>query len=176
MKIKYFISATVAATTFASCDDVLEPAVENTMDITAIYTNAEMAMGLLGNAYVLLPYDGSPSSDLATDDAVSNQSSNSYRVMANGGWSYSNNPVSRWNNCYHAIQYINLLLENTDYVDYSRKTMQRTLHNYVVKGQCYAMRGMFHYYLLQAHAGYVNGQLMGVPYHTSSEFRRHTPK
>lgn len=152
-----------------ACDDVIEPAVENTMDITAIYTNPAMAMGLLGNAYVLLPYDGTPTTDLATDDAVSNQASNSYREMASGSWTSISNPISRWQNCYHAIQYINLLLENTDNVEYAATEPLRTLFNDNIKGECYAMRGMFHYYLLQAHAGYVDGTLMGIPYHIASE-------
>lgn len=169
MKSKYLISAVMVGASLVACDDVIEPAVENTMDITAIYTNPSMAMGLLGNAYVLLPYDGTPTTDLATDDAVSNQASNSYREMASGSWTSINNPISRWQNCYHAIQYINLLLENTDNVEYAATEPLRTLFNDNIKGECYAMRGMFHYYLLQAHAGYVDGTLMGIPYHTASE-------
>ncbi|MCR5696744.1 MAG: RagB/SusD family nutrient uptake outer membrane protein [Marinilabiliaceae bacterium] len=169
MKSKYFISALVLGSTLAACDDVLEPAAENTMDITAIYTNPSMAMGLLGNAYVLLPYGGTPDTDLATDDAVCNDLDNNYSKMAAGGWTSNSNPVSRWQGCYHAIQYINLLLENTDNVEYASSEALRIMHNDVIKGQCYAMRGMFHYYLLQNHAGYVGGTLMGVQYHYASE-------
>ena len=169
MKKKYIISAVMVGASLVACDDVLEPAIENTMDITAINTNPSMAMGLLGNAYVLLPYGGTPETDLATDDAVSNQSSNQYRTMAAGSWTSINNPISRWQNCYHAIQYINLLLENTDNVEYASTEPLRTLFNDNIKGECYAMRGMFHFYLLQAHAGYVGGTLMGIPYHTASE-------
>lgn len=154
---------------FAACDDVLEPAIENHMDITAIYKNPAMAQGLLGNAYVLLPYPGSPETDLATDDAVSNDDGNSYRNMATGSWSSDMNPVSRWRNCYHAIQYANLLLEQADNVQWATTEPLRTMYNDHFKGDALALRGIFHFFLLQAHAGYVNGQLMGVPYHVSSE-------
>lgn len=169
MKSKYFLPALMLIPALASCDDVLEPAAENAMDVTAMYSNPAMAMGMLGNAYSFLPYDGTPQTDLATDDAVSNDPDNGYRKIAAGAWAADNNPTSRWQRCYHAIQYINLLLENTDNVEYAASSALRTMHNDVVKGQCYAMRGMFHYYLLQVHAGYVGSTLMGIPYHLSSE-------
>lgn len=169
MKTKYFISAVMLGASLVACDDVLEPAIENNLDITAIHENPSMAQGLLGNAYVLLPYPSQPETDLATDDAVANDPSDSYYMMSTGSWSSTNNPVSRWRNCYHAIQYANLLLEHSDYVQWAQTEPLRTLYNDHFKGDALAIRGMFHFYLLQAHAGFVNGQLMGVPYHTASE-------
>lgn len=169
MKSKLLISAAVLGSALVSCDDVLEPAIENNQEITAIYKNPSMAMGMLGNAYVLLPYSGTPQTDLATDDAVANNTENSYYAMAAGSWTSNSNPVSRWRNCYHAIQYVNLLLEQYDKVEWASTEPLRTLFNDQMKGSCLAFRGMFHYYLLQAHAGYVNGVLMGVPYHFASE-------
>ncbi|MCQ2214396.1 MAG: RagB/SusD family nutrient uptake outer membrane protein [Bacteroidales bacterium] len=169
MKSKNFILAVMLGSALVACDDVFEPAIENTMDITSIHSDPSMAMGLLGNAYVLLPYDGTPNTDLATDDAVSNIASNSYRQMAGGSWTSNSNPVSRWRNCYHAIQYVNLLLEQCDDVAWASTPTLNTLFNDQMKGSCYAMRGMYHFYLLQVHAGYVGSTLMGVPYHTASE-------
>lgn len=169
MKSKYFILAMMFGATMASCDDLIDPAIENNQDITAIYKNPGMAQGLLGNAYVLLPTPSSPETDLATDDAVANLTDNDYAKMAIGGWASNSNPTSRWRNCYHAIQYCNLLLENCDQVEWATTEPLRTMFNDHFKGDALAMRALFHFYLLQVHAGEVNGQLMGVPYHLNSE-------
>lgn len=170
MKSKHLIMALlIGAPLASSCDDLIEPAIDNNQDITAIYKNPGMAQGILGNAYVLLPYSGSPETDLATDDAVSNELSNSYSEMALGAWAADKNPTSRWRNCYHAIQYINLLLENCDMVEWAQTEPLRSMFNDHFKGDALALRGMFHFYLLQVHAGMAGGRLMGIPYHTSSE-------
>lgn len=169
MKSKYFILAMMFGATMVSCDDILEPAIENNQDVTAIYKNPGMAQGLLGNAYVLLPTPSSPETDLATDDAVTNELDNAYSKLATGAWASDNNQTSRWKNCYHAIQYCNLLIENCDQVQWAVTEPLRTMFNDHFKGDALAMRALFHFYLLEVHAGYVNGQLMGIPYHLSSE-------
>ena len=71
--------------------------------------------GILANAYIILPYETSPTSDLATDDAVTNEISSNYLRMATGSWTANNNPVSQWQNRFNAIQYINLFLEKDVY-------------------------------------------------------------
>lgn len=169
MKSKYFILSLMLGATICSCDDLLEPAIENTMDITAMYKNPSMAQGFLGNAYMVIPSPTSPETDLATDDAVTNESGNQFSKMALGGWTSQNNPVSRWNTCYHAIQYINLVLEHADNVQWAGTEPLRTMYNDHFKGDALGLRAMFHFYLLQVHAGEVNGQLLGVPYHVTSE-------
>ena len=160
----------VASATFTSCDDLFEPALENNQDITQMYTDPQFARGIMDNANLVLPYDETPVSDVATDDAVSNDDSNNYLKMALGTWTSSSNPINQWETRYHAIQYLNLFLENADRVlwDYSSEALS-AMHRDNYKGNAYALRGLHFFYLLRAHCGMVGGQLMGVPIHLSSE-------
>ena len=159
-----------AATVFTSCDDLFEPALENNKDLSQMYKDPQFARGLLDNAYLILPYDGSPSTDVATDDAVSNDPDNSYMKMATGSWAANMNPVSQWDSRYHAIQYCNIMIENAEKVewDYSSEALNE-MHKDNFLGNAYALRGLHFFYLLRAHCGMVNGELMGVPIHLASE-------
>ena len=67
-----------------ACDDLFEPALENNRDLEAMYKEPSYAQGILANAYIILPYETSPTSDLATDDAVTNEISSNYLRMATG--------------------------------------------------------------------------------------------
>ena len=100
----------------------------------------------------------------------SNDNDNNYKKMATGIWTSEMNPVSQWNSRYHAIQYCNLFLENCDNVlwDYSSESLNQ-MHKDLYKGQAYALRGLHFFYLLRAHCGMVDGELMGVPIHLTSE-------
>ena len=173
MKLSRLLLISAVLISFTSCDDLFEPALENNQDISQMYKDPTFARGLLDNAYLALPYSEKPSSDVATDDAVTNDNSGdllNYRKMATGSWAANMNPVSQWDGRYHAIQYCNLMLENCDKVEwaYSSKVLnQMFCDNY--KGNAYALRGLHMFYLLRAHAGMVDGQLMGVPIHLSSE-------
>lgn len=155
---------------FTSCDDLFDPALENVQDISEMYNDPQFARGLIDNAFLVLPYDGSSVSDVATDDAVSNDNSNSYKQMATGNWTSQTNPVNQWDTRYHAIQYCNLFLENIDKVkwDYTSEALNQ-MHMDLYRGQAYALRGLHMFYLLRAHCGMVGGQLMGVPIHLTSE-------
>ena len=173
MKLSRLLLISAVLISFTSCDDLFEPALENNQDISQMYKDPTFARGLLDNAYLALPYSTTPSSDVATDDAVTNDNTGdlfNYRKMATGSWAANMNPVSQWDGRYHAIQYCNLMLENCDKVEwaYSSKVLnQMFCDNY--KGNAYALRGLHMFYLLRAHAGMVDGQLMGVPIHLSSE-------
>ena len=85
-----------------ACDDLFEPALENNRDLEAMYKEPSYAQGILANAYIILPYETSPTSDLATDDAVTNEISSNYLRMATGSWTANNNPVSQWQNRFTA--------------------------------------------------------------------------
>lgn len=153
-----------------SCDDLIDPALENNQDLSEMYTHPEFARGLIDNAFLVLPYSSSPESDVATDDAVINDNDNNYKKMATGAWTSEMNPVSQWDGRYHAIQYCNIFLENCDDVlwDYTSESLNQ-MHKDLYKGQAYALRGLHLFYLLRAHCGMVNGELMGVPIHLQSE-------
>lgn len=173
MKLKNIFLLSVATVALTACDDLFEPAIENNQDITKMYTDPEFARGIMDNANLVLPYEENPTNttDVATDDAVSNNIDNNYKKMASQSiWTSQNNPINQWETRYHAIQYLNLFLENADQVrwDYSSEVLSE-MHKDNYKGNAYALRGLHFFYLLRAHCGMVNGQLMGVPIHLSSE-------
>ena len=172
MKRNIYLTIALLSGAFAltGCDDLFEPALENNQDISQMYNDPQFARGILDNAYLMLPYSSEPSTDVATDDAVSNDADNSYKKMATGSWASDMNPVSQWDGRYHAIQYCNLFLENCDKVEwaYSSEALNQMFKdNYM--GNAYALRGLHLFYLLRAHCGMVDGQLMGVPIHLTSE-------
>ena len=116
--IKYISLSLCLAASLSACDDLFDPALENNKDITEV-TDPLFARGLIDNAFLVLPYDGSSVSDVATDDAVSNDNDNNYKKMATGNWTSEMNPVNQWETRYHAIQYCNLFLEHVDEVEWS---------------------------------------------------------
>lgn len=170
MKLKNIILLGTAVMALSACDDLFEPALENNLELSEMYNDPQFARGLIDNAFLLLPYDGSSVSDVATDDAVSNDNSNNYKRMATGNWTSQNNPINQWDTRYHAIQYCNLFLENIEKVkwDYTSEALNQ-MHMDLYKGQAYALRGLHMFYLLRSHCGMVNGQLMGVPIHLTFE-------
>ena len=112
MKLKNIILFGTATLALAACDDLFEPALENNQDISQMYTDPQFARGIMDNANLVLPYDESPTTELATDNAVSNDNSNNYKRMTDGTyWTSQTNPINQWETRYHAIQYLNLFLE-----------------------------------------------------------------
>lgn len=173
MKLKNIILLGVAATALTACDDLFEPALENNQDISQMYTDPQFARGIMDNANLVLPYEENPNNmlDVATDDAVSNDIDKNYKKMTDGVyWTSQQNPINQWETRYHAIQYLNLFLENADAVlwDYSTASLNE-MHKDNYKGNAYALRGLHFFYLLRAHCGMVNGELLGVPIHLASE-------
>ncbi|HNW49570.1 MAG TPA: RagB/SusD family nutrient uptake outer membrane protein [Prolixibacteraceae bacterium] len=153
---------------FTGCADWLSPADENNRQLDDIYTDAAFAEGLLLNGYVRLPNGSYSFSDVATDDAVSNNDDNSYLLMAIGKWSAMNNPTDQWTGCFAAIQYLNLILKEADKVDWALTgEYTKEMFNDRMKGEAYGLRAFFMYYLLQAHGGWTSdGKLLGVPIYT----------
>ena len=171
MKLKNIILVSSALLAFSSCDDLFEPAIENQQDLSQMYKDKEFARGILANAYMALPYSSSSVSDVATDDAVSNDNTNEYMKIATGGWSSLNDPTSQWRDRYAAIQYCNIMIENADMVEWA--TSNEVLNQMYIdnfKGNAYAMRGLQFFYLLRAHSGVTaSGELLGAPIHLASE-------
>jgi len=169
MKLKNILFVTSALLAFSSCDDLFEPALENKQDITQMYQDKEFARGILGSAYLQLPYSGTSNSDVATDDAVSNDNTNSYMKMATGAWASNSDPMSQWQGRYNAIQYCNLMIENAEKVEWATDEILNKMYVDHFLGNAYAMRGLQFFYLLRAHAGKVGSDLLGAPIHTASE-------
>lgn len=150
---------------FTGCEEMFSPADENKRGLDDIYEDAAFAEGLLLNGYVRLPNGGYSFSEVATDDAVTNYDNSSYLQMATGRWSAMYNPVDKWSSCFAAIQYLNIILAETDKVNWaSTGEYTKEMFNDRTKGEAYGLRAIFYYYLLQAHGGLSSdGQLLGVP-------------
>ena len=154
-----------------SCDDMFEPADENTRQEDAMYEEADYAHGLLIYGYDRLPYKTTTETDVATDDAVTNLKNSQYLNMATGTWASDNDPMSQWNTCKDGIQYINLFLKNVEKVKWSPSAASKQqMFIDRLKGEAFGLRALLYYYLLQAHGGYADdGQLYGVPLLTTPE-------
>lgn len=154
----------------ASCEDMFSPLQENNRKLDDMYTDPSFAQGLLGYAYAILPYQTTSETDIATDDAVTNDKFNNYKRMATGSWNANNNPMSKWQACYSAIQYVNLFLENADSVKWAKDPKIHTMYCDRLKGEAYALRALNMYYLLMAHGGWSeSGELLGIPILTESK-------
>ena len=149
---------------FISCDDLLDPAIENNLGVDYMYQNPQYAEGVLANAYTYMVCDGYSFSEMATDDAVCNGSSNAYRNMAAGAWTSSNNPMNVWETCYNKIMYLNIFLNRCDQVAWADDPVVAQMYCDREKGEAYGLRAMNMYHLLLNHAGYgEDGVLYGVP-------------
>lgn len=148
----------------ASCEDMFTPEIENIRSIEAMYAEPTYAQGILANAYILLPYSSNPDTDVATDDAVTNDNANNYLRMATGSWTASNDPMSQWQARKNAIQYLNIFIENVDKVVWAKDEKIRTMYNDRLKGEAFALRALQMYHLIMAHGGWTaDGRLLGVP-------------
>lgn len=170
MKTKNIIFFLIGLLAFSSCDDMFEPAEENNRQLDDLTEESRYAHGLLMYAYDRLPYMTTSTTDIATDDATSNQSS-AYINMATGTWAADNNPLSVWDNCKDGIQYVNLFLTIADKVKWapSAASKQQMFVDRLT-GEALTLRAIFYYYLIMVHGGYADdGQLLGVPLLTKPE-------
>ncbi len=172
MKTRHIILYFIGLLAISSCDDMFEPAKENFRQLEDMTEESDYAHGLLMYGYGSLPYMTTTQTDIATDDATSNLTTNSYYNMATfGSWKAEDNPMSQWNNCKGGIQYINLFLtivEKTKWAPSAESKQQMFIDR--MKGEAYGLRALLYYYLLQAHGGYADdGVLYGVPLLTTPE-------
>ena len=169
MKLKNIIAFVALVTTFSACDDLFEPSVENAQTVDVVFQNASSAQGILGYAYANLPFETKSTTDIATDDAVTNNLDNSYRAMAQGSWAATNDPMSQWVARKATIQYLNIFLENVESVKWSAVPHKQQMFKDHVSGEAYALRALNMYYLIRNHGGWVGDQLLGVPVITYTE-------
>lgn len=172
MKKYIFIVIVVLAAGFGfvSCSDFLEPEHDPRYSEDQLMTNPSYVEGLLINAYAALPIIYDFSSDVASDDAVSNtQSSNNVQYpfisIARGEWTSEKNPLSTWENAFNQIFYINSFLDRVDKVKWSWQSEKiGALQQKRLIGEAYALRAWYEFQLLQAHAGKgASGTLLGFP-------------
>ncbi len=163
MKLKNILAFVALVTTFSACDDLFEPSVENAQTADVVFQNATSAQGILGYAYAQLPFETKSTTDIATDDAVTNDLESTYRKMAQGSWTASNDPMSQWIARKATIQYLNVFLSKVEDVKWSASPLKQQMFMDHERGQAYALRALNMYYLIRNHGGWVGDQLLGVP-------------
>ncbi|ULB34755.1 RagB/SusD family nutrient uptake outer membrane protein [Proteiniphilum propionicum] len=161
----YIFIILILSIPFISCENIFEAEDENLGTMDRIYQNPAFAEGLLMTAYIKLPTNGLSFNDLATDDAVSNDESNGYRRMATGQWSAQYNPASLWDSSISAIFYLNKFISVIDTVTWKWTDSElNRLYKVRLRGEAYALRGLFEYYLLVTTGGIGGGgELLGIP-------------
>ena len=172
MKTRNILLYFIGLVALSSCNDMFEPADENNRTEDAMVEESKYAHGLLIYGYDRLPYITTTQTDIATDDAVTNNTTSTYYDMAVGGkWSATDNPMSQWNNCKDGIQYINLFLTKVEKVKWAPSSASKQqMFIDRLKGEAFGLRAIMYYYLLQAHGGYADdGILYGVPLLTEPE-------
>ena len=174
MKTKNILYFLIGLLAFSSCDDMFEPAKENTKQLEAMTQETNYVYGLLIYGYNRLPYIRTTQTDVATDDAVTNvdAGADAYKAIAvNGSWDAKNNPLTRWDACKDGIQYVNLFLKYVNDVNWARSAASKQqMFIDRLTGEALGLRAIFYYHLLQAHAGKTaDGTLLGVPLLTEPE-------
>ena len=171
MKTRNIILYFIGLVAFSSCNDMFEPADENNRTEDAMVEESKYAHGLLMYGYDRLPYITTTQTDIATDDAVTNNTNSNYCKMATGTWAADNNPMSQWDNCKDGIQYLNLFLTKVEKVKWAPSSASKQqMFIDRLKGEAFGLRAILYYYLLQAHGGYADdGTLYGVPMLTTPE-------
>ena len=164
MKLRNIILSTVLLATLSACEDLFEPAKENNRGVEEMLTDPNYAVGLLGYGYAMLPYENTSVSDIATDDAVTNDKESNYSKMALGAWASNNNPMEQWQARKAAIQYLNTFLSIVDQVSWAKNEVTNKMFIDKLSGEAYGLRALNYYYLLMAHGGWTeDGKLLGVP-------------
>ena len=171
MKTRNIIFYLVGLLAFCSCQDMFEPADENNRQTEDMTEESKYAHGLEIYGYGRLPYITTTQTDIATDDAVTNNLNNNYRAMAMGTWTADNDPMSQWNACKDGIQYVNLFFSIVEKVKWAPSAVSKQqMFIDRLKGEAFGLRALFYYYLLMAHGGYADdGELYGVPLLTVAE-------
>ena len=171
MKTRNIIFYLVGLLVFCSCQDMFEPADENNRQTEDMTEESKYAHGLEIYGYGRLPYITTTQTDIATDDAVTNNLNSNYRTMAMGAWAADNDPMSQWNACKDGIQYVNLFFSIVKDVKWALSAVSKQqMFIDRLKGEAFGLRALFYYYLLMAHGGYADdGELYGVPLLTEAE-------
>ncbi|WP_025765105.1 RagB/SusD family nutrient uptake outer membrane protein [Dyadobacter tibetensis] len=151
-----------------SCS-MLEPEADNHNTLDRVYEDPAFAEGLLIKAYTYIPTNDYSFEEVATDDAVTNNRLSSYLRIATGEWSPRLNPESTWDNCNKGILYLNQFLSVVEQVPWKwTNPAVKDLYIRRFKGESYALRALFKYYLLRNHGGIgAGGTLLGTPIYNS---------
>ncbi len=163
--LKIYSLLLVSLLVFTTSCELLDPKDDNHSTIDRVYKEPAFAEGLLLRAFTYIPTNDYRWDEVATDDAVTNDKLNTYLRIAKGEWTAQNNPQNLWDNSNRAILYINHFLSLVDSIPWKATSKeQNDLFIRKMKGEAYALRGMFKYYLLRNHGGFSSsGELLGTP-------------
>jgi len=164
MKIHKISSLLLAATFLFSACELLDPKDDNHSTLDRVFVEPTFAEGLLVRAFTYIPTNDYRWDEVATDDAVSNDKLNTFSRMAKGEWSALYDPQNLWDNSNRAILYLNEFLAVVDDIPWKPTNLQQNaLFIKRLKGESYALRGMFKYYLLRNHGGPGTSGMLGTP-------------
>lgn len=166
MKINkiFFAFVILGGMLMSSCDSFLDPMPEQRLTEDNLIKNPSYAEGLLLRAYQQLPTSYNFTLDVASDDAVTNKTSASVNAMVTGGWTSSSNPADQWGKSYEMFLYINKFMQIAPGVEWDWKSKDK--NKFFAKrlvGEAYALRALWGFNLLQAHAGFAGTELLGYP-------------
>lgn len=159
-----------------SCDDMLQPKIDNTYPSEETWRLPDKARGVLYNAYAAMgtrinAYDYN-FLDCATDDAITNDYASDIYRLSTGALSPSYNPLDIWNTAYAQFKNIHLFIENglSDSIKYSVVSDDIDLkYKNKYKGEAYFLRAWWGWQLLKNYGGKVyNGEILGYPIVLSS--------
>ncbi len=135
----------------------------NQFQMDRVLNDPAFAEGIMLRGYIAIPNDYN-FSEVATDDAVTNDVTSDYRRMATGEWSAIFNPISQWET-YNEIFHLNFFLSVVDDVEWSwRSEEANNLFAQRFRGEALALRAYHNFKILQSHVGVANNeQLLGIP-------------
>lgn len=166
MKLRNIFMILASAALLTACDDVFTPAAENMKDINEMENDPIMAKGFVLTAYRNLPnYEVGTGTDVATDDAVTNEKGANWSKYATGSWTVQSwDPTGRWNNDLSSMQYLYIFLNsNISNIGFLKNANENKLMQRRLTGEAYGLLATHAYYLLRAHAGFDNeGKLLGT--------------
>ncbi|MEP0367324.1 MAG: RagB/SusD family nutrient uptake outer membrane protein [Cyclobacteriaceae bacterium] len=167
-----FWSIILLILSMSACEDYLGPQMDakGRYEEEFVWSNPSFARGPLYYAYQGLPttfrtVDGD-FTDVATDNAVSNNLSSDMRNFGLGLLSASNNTMNRWDNYYRYIRSINIFMENgldQDAVIYFRDSVENAMAFDQYRGEAYFLRAWYHWSLLKLYGARVGAEVLGVP-------------
>ena len=157
MKLRNIFMILASAALLTACDDVFTPAAENMKDINEMENDPIMAKGFVLTAYRNLPnYEVGTGTDVATDDAVTNEKGANWSKYATGSWTVQSwDPTGRWNNDLSSMQYLYIFLNsNISNIGFLKNANENKLMQRRLTGEAYGLLATHAYYLLRAHAGF----------------------
>ncbi|MDD4922594.1 MAG: RagB/SusD family nutrient uptake outer membrane protein [Bacteroidales bacterium] len=161
---KIFLLILFVGIGLSACDNFLAPDEDNQYTYDRILKDPEFAQGIMINAYTNL-VTAYEFNDVATDDAVTNEQTNSYLRMATGEWTALFDPMNEWSSSYGSIVNLNYFLSAVDKVEWSwQDSIRNRLFKERLTAEAKALRGYYYLLLVTRYGGVASdGSLLGVP-------------